>query len=104
MPDRIVTPRSTDGYDDPELVRQLRQTVEGMAHFAATGPFGCCCGDCSFYGYRRVHRSASGEVTKTSQRRKCCGKFFKLTGSHGPPIPPNTEACRHFLKGEEPSR
>ncbi|MBR0730353.1 hypothetical protein JQ595_16500 [Bradyrhizobium japonicum] len=95
MPERVGTPGLTNAYDR-ELSRQIARTVPGMAHFAATGPFGCRCSDCAHYGYPRVLRNASGNIVKTTIRRQACGQFFKLTATHGPTIPPNTEACRHF--------
>jgi len=33
---------------DPITARQINLSCPGMAHFAATGPFGSCCKDCAF--------------------------------------------------------
>jgi hypothetical protein len=86
----------------PELARQLRQTVPGMAHFAATGPLGRYCKGCAHFGYRRVSRNGAGDVVRTTLRKNSCAKFHELTGKHGPAIPPDTEACRHFRpEGED---
>lgn len=49
MPSILRTPHLTDGYP-PEETRQHRQSVPGMAFFAATGPLGTCCGECTFFG------------------------------------------------------
>jgi hypothetical protein len=38
----LGTPGLTDGYTDPELCRQIKQTSPGMAHWSASGPFGTC--------------------------------------------------------------
>src|SRR5689334_19496341 len=91
----FVTRLLTEGYD-PELTRQLRQSVPGMAHWAASGPFGCCCQDCDHYGYHKVVRNKSGDVVKSTFRKNCYGQFHKLTGAHGTPISKSTEACRHY--------
>jgi hypothetical protein len=86
----------TVGYADPELVRQIGQTVAGMAHFSATGPLGTQCKDCQLYGYHRVIRNNVGDAVRSVFRKNCCGKFHELTGKHGDPIPATTESCRHF--------
>jgi hypothetical protein len=98
MTKTICNPYLTAGFDDAELVRQIRSTVPGMAHFAGSGPFGCTCKDCAFYGYQRVVRTKSGDVAKTACRRECCGKFHALTGKHGEAVPPQTEACKYFAR------
>jgi hypothetical protein len=94
----ICDPYLTAGFSDRELLRQIGLTVPGMAHFATTGPLGCVCKDCVFYGYQQVVRTKSGDVAKTTFRPSCCGKFHSLTGKHGEKIPPQTEACRHFVE------
>jgi hypothetical protein len=83
----------------PELAQQIRQTRDGQAHWAGTGPFAATCGECEFLGYWRQRRSASGEVIKT-QRVGGCAQTFKLTGKHGAVIPPATSACRYFVRRE----
>jgi hypothetical protein len=85
----------TEGYE-PVLARQICLTAPGMAHFAATGPFGSTCSGCSFWGYWRQVRNVAGDTVGTQFRRSCCGKYFELTRKHGPGIPGNTEACRYF--------
>ena len=45
----VLTPHLTDGYP-PEETRQHHQSVPGLAFFAATGPLGTCCGECTFFG------------------------------------------------------
>lgn len=92
----LGSPHLTAGYDDAELVRQIKQTRPGRAHFAATGPFGASCKDCVFFGYSRVFRNKAGDVVKTMFQRNRCGKFLALTGRHGNPIPPGTEGCKYF--------
>jgi hypothetical protein len=67
-----------------------------MAHFAATGPFGRVCSECTHYGcYEQIHNVA-GDLVKTEHHPRACAKFLSLTGKLGPAIPAETEACRHF--------
>jgi hypothetical protein len=77
------------------LEHQLRTTHPGMAHFANTGPFGATCGNCAMLGYHRQHRNTSGDLIKTTFTHGCA-KFYALTGTHGPRVPTNAAACRHF--------
>jgi hypothetical protein len=73
---------------DPVLAKQIAQSRPGMAHFAATGPFGTTCKDCMFW------EKAVGKDGGKERRR--CMKFRALTGQMGPPIPGATESCRYF--------
>jgi hypothetical protein len=93
-----TTTHLTAGYS-PEFTAQIRQSRPGMAHFAATGPFGATCGGCVFLGYWRQRRNGYGEIVKT-ERVGGCEKFHQLTGKHGPVVPPRTEACRYFQRRE----
>jgi hypothetical protein len=86
----------TPGYADLELVRQTNKSVPGMAHFAASGPFGETCQRCAFFGYHRKITNKAGDTVRTVFKSGCCRKFFELTGKHGDPIPPRTESC-HYL-------
>ena len=95
--------RLTQAYE-PVLARQISLTAPGMAHFAATGPFGTTCSDCASFGYRRQIRNKAGDVIATKLRRRGCRKFWELTGKHGPEIPGRTESCRHFERRQESSR
>jgi hypothetical protein len=92
-------PFLTQGHSD-EVAQQIRTTVPGMAHFGNTGPFGATCGECVFLGYYRQIRNQSGDTIKAVHRGGC-EKYFKLTQYHGPPVPPNTAACRHFERKEK---
>jgi hypothetical protein len=89
------TPHLSLGYA-PVLAKQIAATRPGMAHFAATGPFGATCGTCAFFGYYQQIHSKAGDTIATKWRGRSCGKFFELTQNHGPAIPACTEACRHF--------
>jgi hypothetical protein len=84
---------------DAEFERQVAKTRPGMAHFAATGPFGVTCGDCMSWNYWRQVRNASGDLVRTTKSQGC-EKFYKLAGRHGPAIPPGTDACRYFERRE----
>jgi hypothetical protein len=92
----LGSPHLTAGYDDAELVRQIKQSVGGMAFFAATGPLGTQCKDCAAYSYYRTVRTKSGDAVRSVLRRGCCAKFYRLTGQHGDAIPPTTESCKYF--------
>jgi hypothetical protein len=96
MGERVVknTPHLTAGHASV-LAAQIAKTKPGMAHFAATGPFGCTCGDCTHLGYWQQVRNKNGDTVGTRHRRGCA-KFFALTGNPGPVVPRSTEACRHF--------
>jgi len=83
-------PNLTAGYS-AEIERQIKQSVAGMAHFAGSGPPSTTCSDCVHYGYLRTGRNG-----KIRHRKRACGKFPKLTGKHGPDVPPDTPSCRHF--------
>jgi hypothetical protein len=93
-------PPLTAGYH-PVLAHQIEKTRAGMASWAAQGPFGAVCSDCVFYGYHQLIRDAAGNAVKTRFRERCCEMFFRLTQRHGPPVPANSEACRHFKRRED---
>jgi hypothetical protein len=84
----------TEGYASG-LAQQIRATRPGQAHWAGSGPFGATCGDCTHLGYWKRRHNASGDLVN-STRSNGCAKFFQLTGGHGPAVPKNTSACRHF--------
>jgi len=88
------TPHLTVGHD-PELAAQIARTRAGMAHWAASGPLGRTCADCSYLTYWQQIRNAAGNIVAT-KRCRGCAKFFALTGRHGPVVSKHTEACRHF--------
>jgi hypothetical protein len=92
----LGTPGLTAGYADAELARQIGKSVRGMAHFAATGPFGAQCKDCAHYGVWQQVRNQAGDVIKTVFHRGRCAKSRELTGKLGPAVPPQTESCRYF--------
>jgi hypothetical protein len=92
-------PHLTVGHA-PVLAKQIAATRPGMAHFAATGPFGQTCGTCVHLAYWQQVRNASGNIVKT-KHRKGCAKFHALTGQHGPPVRASTEACRHFERRDD---
>jgi hypothetical protein len=73
-----------------------------MAFFAATGPFGCACKDCQFYGqaYQRI-RNAAGEALNTKRKPHACAKYQELmAGKVGSDIPEHAEACKYFAPKE----
>jgi hypothetical protein len=88
----------TSGHS-PELAKQIQRTREGQAHFAGTGPLGATCGECTHLGYWKQTHNAKGDTVKT-QHVGGCAQFHKLTGKHGPVVPPGTVACRYFERRE----
>jgi hypothetical protein len=92
----LMTPGLTAGYADAELVRQIQKSVPGMAHFAATGPFGTQCKGCAHYGIHQQIHNQAGDTMKTALRRGRCAAFHHLTGKLGPAVPPQTESCKYF--------
>jgi hypothetical protein len=97
-----LTPYLTRGYSDV-LEHQIRTTHPGQAHFANTGPFGATCGECSLLGYYQQIRNNAGDTVKAIHRGGC-KKFYELTGNHGPVVPADAAACRHFEHKEEENR
>jgi len=87
-------------YFSDVLAHQIRATHPGQAHFANTGPFDATCGDCVFLGYRRQIRNNSGDTVRSVGYRGC-GKFYQLTGKHGPVVPAHAAACRYFERKEK---
>jgi len=96
------TSHLTPGHPDA-LAHQIRTTHPGQARFANTGPFAATCGKCVFLGYHRQIRNKSGDAVKTVHRGGC-GKFYLLTGNHGPVVPKCTEACRYFAPRDDAYR
>jgi hypothetical protein len=94
----LGTPGLTAGFADAELVRQIKKSVPGMAHFSATGPFGTACKDCAHYGLWQQIKNQAGDTVNTVFHRGRCAKFRELTNNIGPALPPNTESCRHFQR------
>jgi hypothetical protein len=92
-------PFLTQGHSD-QLTQQIRTTRPGMAHFAGSGPLNATCGQCVFLGYFEQVRDAAGNMV-IAKTRMGCKKYFQLTQQHGPPVPPNTAACRHFERIEK---
>ena len=95
------TSHLTPGHPDA-LAHQIRTTHPGQAHFANTGPSGATCGKCVFLGYHRQIRNRSGDTVRSVGYRGC-GKFYELTGRHGPVVPAHAAACRYFQRKEEES-
>jgi hypothetical protein len=101
MPSILKTPHLTEGYS-PEEARQHRQSVPGMAFFAATGPFGTCCSECTFFGCHHIIRNKAGDAVRTVFQNNRCAKFCELSGGrHGDPIPPKTESCKYFIEAKK---
>jgi len=94
-----TTPNLTTGFA-AELADNIRWTHSGQAFWAGTGPAGATCGDCIFWGYSQVIRSADGNAVGT--KKSCgCAKFHQLTGKHGPAIPDSALACKYFENADQ---
>ena len=89
-------PHLTTGFTDADFARQVNLTAAGMAAWAAGGPFGTKCSGCAHLGYWKKRTNAAGETISMTHRKRACGKFFELTGKHGPAIEGNPESCRYY--------
>jgi hypothetical protein len=78
----------------------MRATRPGQAHWAGSGPSGKSCGECCHLGYFKQHRNARGDTVR-SEHTGGCRRYFQLTGEHGPVVPRNAGACRHFEQTTE---
>ena len=74
----------TDGFADPELVRQISLTFAGMAYLAASGPLGKTCGDCGFWGYQREIRDRDGSKTGRTKEDIRLRQVSRANGSGRP--------------------
>jgi hypothetical protein len=83
----------TPGYNDAGLVRQIEQTVPGMAHWSGNGR---CCEDCGYFGFHETIRTESGNAARSVFHGNCCFKCYLLVGKVGGSIPPQTENCKYF--------
>jgi hypothetical protein len=96
----IGTANLTAGYVDAELVRQIKMSVPGMAHWSGSGN-GRCCKDCGHFGFYETIRNKAGDAVQSRHRRNCCRKFYQMTGKVGAAIPPGTESCKYFALRNE---
>jgi hypothetical protein len=87
MSKRVASRNHLTAGHDPILAEQISASRPGMAHFAATGPLGATCKQCSYW------------QNATGKRR--CAKYRQLTGHSGPPIAGILEACRYFERSDE---
>lgn len=89
---------------DQALENNRIRTVEGMAHFAGTGPQGKTCRQCEHWtgcGNGSDYYSPNSKYHGMIKPR-CCEQFLKLTSQIGPAVPHNMAACRHFLENKSP--
>jgi hypothetical protein len=70
-----------------EGVPDRDDAIEGMAHFAGSGPVGKTCGDCKHHG---------GLVRSKRRIWDRCAMFKQLTGEHGPEVSKYNKSCRYF--------
>lgn len=72
---------------DPHFAEKVNATVDGMAHWAGTGPAGKFCGECEHYV-----NLARGRGTSTR-----CEKYRQMMGFWGTKkLPEVTRACKYF--------
>lgn len=84
------TPIGNDGvkYSGETWDKQALRTFPGMAHFAATGPFGSQCASCSFFRQKPTARAFT--------RQSYCFKVKELTGKWSAPVPGSAMACKYY--------
>lgn len=95
MSNLILNPHLTKPQGEA-LAKHQADTVDGMAHWAGSGPEGVTCRECDHWGspagFKRDPESA-----ELLPRR--CQKFTRLmAGLDGPGVPHRIAACRHFEK------
>lgn len=78
---------------NPELDRQVRQTFEGQAHFAGTGPKGATCGNCRHWSGDQHSGSAICLEYWRRVRRAPPKKGFR--------VPRDAPACSAFVEGKQ---
>lgn len=75
---------------NPELAKLIKQTPDGMAHWAGTGPSDKTCGQCKHLGAVYPHAG------KTKYLSRCQLYQRRANGRVGGKLPPNTPACKYF--------
>ena len=70
----------------PEVECAWLETPPGMAHWAASGPQGARCMECSHFGLK----------TGSKLESAVCHKYTELMRRKGKKVPKWTPACRHF--------
>jgi hypothetical protein len=73
---------------------------DGMAYFAATGPFGATCGTCTHRSYWRDGKTKFNARTNQIEEKRVlhggCRMFLKLSGKHGPRVEKKWCACKYY--------
>ena len=82
-----MTPHLTVGHDQG-LTQCFAKSIEGMAHFAGTGPKDEQCKTCRHWG--------NGSGPKQRAQTRPCAKFVSMTGVESKGVPRRAAACRHF--------
>lgn len=92
----------TRGHDN-RMSTLIRNTENGMAHWAGTGPDGKTCRECLSF-VDRGHYSGADKFKAHTLKPGPCHKFKTLMSrkKFGPEISPKNMACRFFEQHEDP--
>lgn len=93
-----MSPKLKEAYA-PELESQMRQTAEGMAHWAATGPERTTCRQCSHWNHEGYY-SAGKKIGGNALKPGVCSKYAALTRRKGKKIPHATPSCKYFEQSD----
>lgn len=75
---------------NPDLARMIRNTPDGMAHWAGSGPEGKTCKTCAHYG------AVFPREGTTKYQDRCKLYQQRAGGRVGGKIPSATAACKYF--------
>lgn len=96
---KLLKPRSISSKLTATSPEQ-RETHDGQAHLAGTGPSGRTCRECVHWACGRGEYKNNGELKSAR-----CNKFSRLTGGRkGREVPHHALACRHFEFSAEPPK
>lgn len=87
-----------------EGVPSKDEVRDGMAYFAATGPFATTCGDCKHRGYYRQRAESfnpnTGQWESKRYKTQACAMHHKLSGRHGSVVKAEWASCKYFERAE----
>lgn len=83
---------------NPELSRQQRNTYDGMAHWAGSGPPNKTCRQC-----REWANAGDYYVGRKTLKNAFCRRYRRMTqATVGGKIPHSAKACKYFEENETP--
>lgn len=83
---------------DEKTEEGFRQTPDGMAYWAGTGPAGRYCRQCQHYTDEGTYRS--GKRAGGQKPGRCRQFSIMMKGKRGAKFSPSTRACRYFGEGD----